>query len=709
MKWSLGVLLGSLVLFAGNGACAEPRTGTVTVDLSRKAVRTFRPDRDLGAGLDGTSTGEVALIYTPHNLRAMGAAGLRPITYRLKSELGIQAWHWNPEGAWSDPDHQQGYWTSSRTPGAPITLSHIYRLPRRGNSYDNAGNDGFSRLDDGDEQTFWKSNPYLDRHFTGMDESRPQWAIISLEAPEEVDTARIVWAEPYATAYEVQYWVGIDQYDPDGYWVAFPGGVVGDAKGGAQSLKLGRAPQKTQYIRLFLKQSSGTAPAGSRDIRDGLGYAIAEVYLGKTDEAGVFHDLIRHTTDHNTQTRFNVSSTDPWHRASDIDKDIEQPGVDLVFRSSITNGLPVMMPVGAIYDIPDNAAALIAYIKARGYPLRQVELGEEADGQLMSGTDYADLYLQAADAIKAVDPKLKLGGPSLQNGINPSWMDNNPKRSFTGQFVDRLTARGRMTDFDFFSFERYAFDDMCAPMSELLRRQSKELSETLGQIRRDKVPETIPWVISEYGFSPYSGRAESELPSALLNADVVGQFLSEGGQAAYLFGYGPNYPVNQHNPCAGFGNMMLHQADENGQAKWPMPAFWGAQLMTTQWALPGHGLHRVYPARASLRDDKDRPWVTAYAVYRPDKTWAVMIVNRSDTTAYNIRLKLKGTRARLRGPLKVWQYSPAQYQWHDDGENSRPSRNLPPVRKTLKRADAGLSLPAFSLTIVRGSGPKPRF
>ena len=47
-----------------------------------------------------------------------------------------------------------------------------------------------------------------------------------------------------------------------------------------------------------------------------------------------------------------------------------------MFRSGLTNGLPMMVPVGVFYDTPDNAVAEVRYLKRRGYPLRQVELGE---------------------------------------------------------------------------------------------------------------------------------------------------------------------------------------------------------------------------------------------------------------------------------------------------------------------------------------------
>lgn len=189
-------------------SAAERPDLTITVEATRP-LAAFVPEEAFGAGLDGLDMGDTARAYTPGNIKAMAGAAYKRLAYRLRTELAIEAWHWNDAGTWSDPANCQGYWTSSDRADGPLIKSHGYRLPRRGNTFDQAGNDGYSRLNDGDETTFWKSNPYLDAHFTGEDNAvHPQWMIIDFGEPRKVDALRILWGDPYAVRLEAQYWDG---------------------------------------------------------------------------------------------------------------------------------------------------------------------------------------------------------------------------------------------------------------------------------------------------------------------------------------------------------------------------------------------------------------------------------------------------------------------------------------------------------------------
>ena len=79
-------------------------------------------------------------------------------------------------------------------------------------------------------------------------------------------------------------------------------------------------------------------------------------------------------------------------------------GFDFFYSSGITRGLRAMIPVSMLYGTPEDAAAQIAYVEKRKYPISYVELGEEHDGQRMLPEDYAALYVQWGAANHKVDP-----------------------------------------------------------------------------------------------------------------------------------------------------------------------------------------------------------------------------------------------------------------------------------------------------------------
>lgn len=667
----------------------------VTVDVHpRRTLNTFVPAETLGAAIDGRESGDEARLFTPHNLAEMRSAGLRPLTYRLRTELGVEAWHWNPVGTWSDPQRRQGYWTSSDTPGAPIEVSYGYRLPRRGNTVDQANDDGYSRLDDGDAGTYWKSNPYLDRRYTGdPDDRNPQWIVIDLGRRRTVDAIRVRWANPYAIRYAVEYWAGKDAImideNPPGRWLPFRHGRVEGGRGGDDLRALGAPGGPVRFVRIRLFASSHTWEGGGirpADPRDAMGFAIRELQLGHL-RGGRIDDAIRHRRD-NDQTPIYVSSTDPWHRAIDLDRRVEQPGFDAVFHSGLTDGLPMLTPVPVLYDTPENAAAEVRWLKRRGYPVRRIEMGEEPDGQYCAPEHYAALYLQAARRLHAIDPKLRLGGPCFQTTITDvaAWPDENRSRSWMRRFLDYLDEKNGRRHYQFFSFEWYPFDDTNRPTEPQLLRAPRILAGVLRRLQRDGLSNRIPWMITEYGYSAFAGEPEVDLPGAILNLDIVGAFLSLGGDAAYLYGYEPNDVIRERG---NWGNLMILMADKEGQAKWRLPTYWAAYLMTHDWCTLAPKPHRLVEATVAGSDK-----LAAYAVVRPDGTKAVLLLNKDSRNPQKVRLAVDGH------PLtsgRVVQYGRRQYRWTAAKASGHPAFSKPPVQGSFRGA---LTLPPYSITVV---------
>ncbi|HYX31395.1 MAG TPA: discoidin domain-containing protein [Pyrinomonadaceae bacterium] len=691
-----------------NLALAQRRfTATINIDTSRPLNR-FTPSHALGAAIDGHEKGVNNLQLKRDNIKLMLSAGLKPLTYRLRTELGMDVWHWNPRGSWSDQKRREGYWISDSNLGAPISLSYGYSLPRRGNTIDQAANEGYSRLDDGDPRSFWKSNPYLDAHFTGEDNKlHPQWIVIEFTKRELINAIRVIWGEPFAKRFRVQYGnfddPSVIALSPPGTWSDFP---VSEFEGHSDKrasqdriLRLAPKPISTRMIRIIFTESSGLTRSASSDIRDRLGFAVRELYAGAIDDGGQFHDQIRHGMNRFNQTIIHVSSTDPWHRQIDRDDEIEQVGLDRIYESGLTDDLPMLLPTGLIYDTPENSANGIRYLRARGYKFNQVELGEEPDGQYITPEDFGALYLQWASAIHRVDPHLQIGGPSFQEILpsprRPYPIDN---AEWMRRFLGYLQARNRLDDFNFFSFEWYPFDDVCDPVAPQLALARAMLDQALRELeRRGNVPRNIPWIISEYGYSAYASRAEIDIEGALFHADIVGAFLTLGGDQAYLYGYAPDVVLEERTCTA--GNNMLFSMDDEGNIQHKLATYFAARLLTQEWLKPGDEAHEIYAATSAAKDADGNELVSVYPVKRPDGFWSLLFINKDPKQSFNFNLSFQNS-ARMKPPIDVYQYSATQYALGGSMRNPYPIRAEDPSHRVLESVNDFI-LPPYSLTVVR--------
>jgi hypothetical protein len=701
--------------FAATGTAATTRARAtpaqnIVVHLDRP-LASFTPARAFGASLDGHEHGETAQIYTPANERAMASAGLGAVDYRLRTELGVAAWHFNPAGSFSEPARRQGYWTSSPLPARrPFESSYGYELPRRGDTHDQADDAGYSRLDDGSTRTFWKSDPYLDPYYTH--EPHPQWVLVDFGSHRPIDALRIAWGTPYATRVRVQWWQGPEALLQSGHalgrWRDFPttGSAVGASafagNPGTQTLTLARHPLRARFVRVLLLRSSHTAPPGSRDVRDRLGFAIRELYVGRM-RRGRFLDEMRHGVAHQSVTY--ASSTDPWHAAGDLNRNYEQPSFETVMASGLTRGLPLLVPVPVLYSTPADAVAELRYLRALGVPIAGVELGEEPNGQWSSPEDYGALYVQFARALHRYDPSLRLGGPGYETSIPDflAWPDSHGDRSWTRRFVDYLRAHSALGELSFFSFEWYPFDNGCRPLARQLARAAGMLAELMHRQSLDGLPPTIPRIVTEYGYSAFAAEREVDLAGAVFDAEVAAEFLALGGETAYLYGYEPSELIRELPQCDTWGNLTLLQSDSRHRVKAPVAAYWGTRLLTQSWAQPGTQPNEMLATSATAGYP-----VAAYALRRPDGRLAVLLLNKDPRHARRATVALAGDGSlrTLASPLQVEQLARAQYVWHPAGERGYARPDAPPARVLLRAgADTTLTLPPMSITVARTEGP----
>lgn len=708
---------------------APLRAQTVRVDTTPgHALNRFVPEQSLGSGIDRIPVEAIDKDFTKPILEQVFQSGWHPVTYRQNTELAVEAWHWNPEGTWSEPAGQ-GYFTGSATSTGFIRHSFGYALPHRGvTRNDGTGTVGYSRLTDGDENTYWKSNPYLASRFTDEDDAlHPQWVILDLANDSLVDTLKIAWAEPYAKQYLIQYWTGTDPiHNPThGIWNTFPQGVITSGQGGVATIQLAKAPMTARFVRIWMTQSSNTCDThGAGDPRNCVGYAIRELYAGTTSKDGIFHDLLRHTADQE-QTATYSSSVDPWHTAdSAVNKNEAQVGFDLFYQSGVTQGLPAMMPIAMLYDTPDNAAAEIRYLENHKYPISYIEMGEEADGQYMLPEDYAALYLQFATALRKVDAHLKLGGPSFQ-GVNQDidvWPDAQGRTSWLGRFVDYLKQHGRMQDLQFFSFEHYPYEP-CRISWANLYEEPELISHIMQVWRNDGLPRDLPIFLTESNLSSSTSETYMDIFGGLWLADYIGSYLNSGGNAVYYFHYLPLKMERGCNDSAGTFGMFKVSTDY--QIDQPLSQFFASQMINREWLEVSGGEHTLFPAEADIDDGAGHRLITAYAAQRPDGEWSLMLVNKDQHTSHTVHLAFQnqqtGAESSFAGTVHEAIFGSAQYRWqpaHRDFNAHLPqsldnAANLyidgkadpdgPIVTRDVDaQKSTGYELPPASIVVIRG-------
>ncbi|MBV8810470.1 MAG: discoidin domain-containing protein [Acidobacteriaceae bacterium] len=683
---------------------AGQAAATIRIDaIPGHEINSFDPDEALGSSVDVLSHRDIDLVYTPHIIQESLSAGWGPITYRNNSELRMAAWHWNNNGVWSDAAHQSGYFTSSSELGKPLRYVLEYALPHR----------GFSTSGDapvrGPNLTYWKSNPYLTSKFTGESDSlHPQWVVLDLKAEKSVSAIRIVWANPYATRYQVQYWKGKNALDfdrgPEGEWITVPEGAVANGAGGEAMFKFSAVAAR--FVRIWMTESSNTCDEhGSSDIRNCVGYAISEIHAGTTN-SGNFVDVTVGASGKNAPT-YCSSSIDPWHSAGDVDASGrgQHTGFDLFFTSGITNGLPALIPVTLLYGTPDDAAAEVAYLKKRGYPIRGVEMGEEPDGKHALPEDYGALYIQWAEAIHKVDPSVKLGGPIFE-GVNEDirvWPDAEGRTSWMGRFVSYLKGHGHLQDLGFVSFEHYPFEP-CDITWKTLYGEPQLMKHILEVWRTDGVPQNVPLVVSESHLAAQLTGPMSTIFAGLWLADNIGSFFEGGGAAFY---HSPIQPQPVQPSCLGWASWSNFVSDRDYHITGYTSLYFAAHLINREWAQHRSGIHRMYRSSVEIKDTEGNQLVTSYALHRPDGNWSLMLVNRDQNNPHNVRVAFENSTskqdAHFSGEVRITNFGSEQYVWHDQGTSSYADPDGPPAAATVSGGgDAVYTLPKASVTILRG-------
>ena len=130
-------------------------------------------------------------------------------------------------------------------------------------------------------------------------------------------------------------------------------------------------------------------------------------------------------------------------------------------------------------------------------------------------------------------------------------------------------------------------------------------------------------------------------------------------------------------------------------------------MITKEWVEPVDEPHRLYKVSSDVKDSSGNLLVTAYAVERPDKQWAVMLINKDHDNDHAVKVVFADPATRrdrcFAGQVDRITFGAAQYQWHADGANGQADPDGPPSKSTVAGGPETLyQLPKASIVVLRG-------
>ena len=184
----------------------------------------------------------------------------------------------------------------------------------------------------------------------------------------------------------------------------------------------------------------------------------------------------------------------------------------------------------------------------------------------------------------------------------------------------------------------------------------------LARQARAGLPADLPRVITEYGYSAFTGAPEMGRAGALLDADVAARFLArDGGAAAYLYGYEPDVlSTDATEPCHSWGALTTLLRRPGGRLR-PTGLYWAARLLDGVWAAGPGPLH---PASVRVASPAGVPAVRAYGLRDASGAVRVLVENLDPTRAIAVRLDVAGAPPPA---VAASVFDAATYVWHPAG------------------------------------------
>ncbi|QYC45456.1 Endoglucanase E-4 precursor [Nonomuraea coxensis DSM 45129] len=298
-----------------------------------------------------------------------------------------------------------------------------------------------------------------------------------------------------------------------------------------------------------------------------------------------------------------------------------------------------------------TAAEAAAWVRqanvTKGYGIKYWEIGNENYGNGHYGSaweaddhadkspaEYARHVVAYADAMKAVDPTIKIGAVLTTPANWPDAIVGEGDDGSWNKVV--LSAAGSKIDFVILHWYPGALD-RAGHVPDMIRLTREQLAAYAGA-----GADRIGIAMTEFNTGSSSNGTNTQ-PGALAAADAYATLLANGVFTVDWWnvhnGIGTVTEVEGHTDYGDFGLLSSGTCTADGSVcepalNTPFAPYYALQ-MVSRFARPGDQF---------VRAATDQPKVTAHAARRPNGDLAVMLVNTSSDTSYPVTIGYEGYR-----------------------------------------------------------------
>ncbi len=285
-------------------------------------------------------------------------------------------------------------------------------------------------------------------------------------------------------------------------------------------------------------------------------------------------------------------------------------------------------PLILVPSSPVDAANMVKYFnKNTNNYVRYWVIGNEPDLANIPAATYSINFNQEYDAMKAIDPTIKIGG-----GVT-AWYDAPFLQAFLQQSGKRV---------DFVDFHSYGQEGKVPGDETVLFQRATQLSNDINNLR-SLIQRIVPGRASQIGIEVgewelnWNGDAQNQTNfHAVWTASVLGHILSSGSKSLFYADKNNALYENWHVITISHERKVTIHVDDPG------PAYHGIGMFT------GEGLFRGF-GDTLVRAYTTLPQVEVYASNTPKN---IVVINKDPSMARIAVVRLKGINA---GKIEIWR------------------------------------------------------